>query len=395
MPTYYQILSIPETASQREIKSAFRKLSLRYHPDRNNGDKTAEARFREVLDAYKILCDPDKKARYDRQLFYQRQPPPPRPQPQSTQAQPAQPQPVYRRPFTGYRRYVTDEYVQPDFSRMPWKFMGFVTAGLIVFFVLLYNFGPKPKGVKREATEMVRPMRVEPVSVVIDAPLKLKDGTFASVADVRARHRDADFAELLTDIDGDGENELQLSLTYPGQETFTSIDYIFRKTGKTQDAPYEEFFSHEGGTYIVGNNMRLYFDAEVENYRSCGTCRVSGLPNARLVPAIYLYGSNGRLWFAETNPWRNREIEENLAYLKTAGIPELENGRDDGTRKEYIRQIVAYYFNNRDYAAAEAMFRKYYPGMDADAVWSSAAAIIQTYRQKITSNAAFGNMEVL
>lgn len=394
MPTCYQILSVPETASQREIKTAFRKLSLRYHPDRNNGDKAAEARFREVLDAYKVLCDPDKKAWYDRQLFYQRQPPRPAPQPQPVQPQSSpQPQPVFRRRY--YRGQYADEYVQPDFSRMPWKFMGMVTAGLIVFFVLLYNFGPKPQGVKQERPEMVRPMKIEPVSAVIEVPLKLKDGTFASVAELRARHRDADFAELLTDIDGDGENELQLSLTYPGQETFTSMDYIFRKAGKAQDAPYEEFFSHEGGTYIVGNNMRLYFDAEVENYRSCATCKVSGLPNARLVPAIYLHGSNGRLWFAETNPWRNREIAENLAYLKTAGIPELQNGRDDGTRKEYIRQIVAYYFNNRDYAAAEAMFRKYYPATDVDAVWSSAAAIIKTYQQKITSNAAFGNMEVL
>ncbi|MBO9152788.1 J domain-containing protein [Chitinophaga sp. GCM10012297] len=399
MLTYYQILSIPETASLKEIKSAFRKLSLRYHPDRNDGDKTAETKFREVLEAYKVLSDLDKKAWYDRQLFYKRQPPQPAPQPQS---QP-RPQPIYQQPpFRKVHRRYTEEYVQPDFSRMPWRFMGFVTGGLLLFFVLLYNFGPKPRDINQELRDEEVRIEMPPISTVSQQSVKLKDGTSISLSGLASRYPSASVVELYSDIDGDGADELHLSVTYPGRALFTSRDYIFRRAEMpgemdvdTKDALYEEFFTYENGLHIVGDNMRLYFGADIETYYSCNDCQVTGLPNPRMVPAIYLRARNGRLRFAETNAGRNREIEENLAYLNTRGVPDLANGQDDGTRKEYIRQVVTYYFNNRALPAAETLFRGNYPGSDQDAVWKDAEEIIKTYVQKITSNAAFGNMEVL
>ena len=63
---YYEILEVSRTASDQEIKSSYRKLALKYHPDRNQGDKTAEERFKEAAEAYAILSDDDKRARYDR-----------------------------------------------------------------------------------------------------------------------------------------------------------------------------------------------------------------------------------------------------------------------------------------------------------------------------------------
>lgn len=63
---YYEILEVSRTASDQEIKSSYRKLALKYHPDRNQGDKTAEERFKEAAEAYAILSDGDKRARYDR-----------------------------------------------------------------------------------------------------------------------------------------------------------------------------------------------------------------------------------------------------------------------------------------------------------------------------------------
>ena len=62
---YYKDLGIPKTASAEEIRSAFKKLAMRYHPDRNQGDKQAEEKFKEINEAYQVLSDPEKRKRYD------------------------------------------------------------------------------------------------------------------------------------------------------------------------------------------------------------------------------------------------------------------------------------------------------------------------------------------
>ena len=63
---YYEVLSITRTASGDEISVAYRKLALEYHPDRNPGDDEAISKFKEAAEAYEVLSDADKRARYDR-----------------------------------------------------------------------------------------------------------------------------------------------------------------------------------------------------------------------------------------------------------------------------------------------------------------------------------------
>jgi molecular chaperone DnaJ len=63
---YYEILGVPRNAGESDIKSAYRKLALKYHPDRNHGDAVAEERFKEAAEAYSVLGDQEKRARYDR-----------------------------------------------------------------------------------------------------------------------------------------------------------------------------------------------------------------------------------------------------------------------------------------------------------------------------------------
>lgn len=63
---YYEVLGLQKGATEDEIKKAFRKLALKYHPDKNQGDKEAEEKFKEINEAYSILSDPDKKNKYDR-----------------------------------------------------------------------------------------------------------------------------------------------------------------------------------------------------------------------------------------------------------------------------------------------------------------------------------------
>lgn len=63
---YYEILGVARDASDADIKSAYRKLALKHHPDRNPGDSTAEEKFKEAAEAYAVLADADKRGRYDR-----------------------------------------------------------------------------------------------------------------------------------------------------------------------------------------------------------------------------------------------------------------------------------------------------------------------------------------
>ena len=62
---YYKILGVDKGASDAEIKKAYRKVAMKYHPDKNPGDKEAEEKFKEAAEAYEVLRDPEKRQRYD------------------------------------------------------------------------------------------------------------------------------------------------------------------------------------------------------------------------------------------------------------------------------------------------------------------------------------------
>ena len=61
---YYKVLGVSKSASASEIKKAYRKMAIKYHPDKNPGDKAAEERFKEAAEAYDVLSNPEKKSKY-------------------------------------------------------------------------------------------------------------------------------------------------------------------------------------------------------------------------------------------------------------------------------------------------------------------------------------------
>ncbi|WP_346317135.1 J domain-containing protein [Chitinophaga sp. YIM B06452] len=406
MPTHYQTLGIPETASLQEIKSAFRKLSLRYHPDRNNGDKQSEEIFRGILDAYKVLSDPDQKHWYDQQLYYSRQPRQDHYQSNTGHS--------YQPPYGQYTYQQNDEswtYTPSPPPVKPWyeKISRWSLVLLLFFFLkmLMFSLNDRKSYIgefdfkKFDTTKMaLTSSTLGKVTYV-----KLQNGSRILLEDMIGHDLNASVTHSTDDIDNDGQDELRIIITRRNQAQFTDRDIILKRRNSIQDVvvkepgsqsnspAYEEFFSHTGGMYIVGNNIRLYFDNMVETYRSCGICNVPRMPYKSNKPGIYLVANKGKLQFSMDYDYRNRILEESLAYLSSRGVPELENGQDDGTRKEYLRQVITYYFNNLDFGKTETLFRKYYTGEDEDVVWEDARSIIRLYAQKITSNAAFSHTE--
>lgn len=148
--TYYQLLGLSPGASQDEIKSAYKSLALKYHPDKTGGNKAMEEHFKKVNEAYQVLSNPEKRRKYDLRFTAPPKPSPPKPA-QAAKPQPApQPgkaygtdNPANQRPNTTNRERKSQIYSKPGTkprSNQQLKYFLFAFVGLLAVIVLSLSF---------------------------------------------------------------------------------------------------------------------------------------------------------------------------------------------------------------------------------------------------------------
>lgn len=388
MRDYYYILGVDENASPEQIKSAFRKLSMKFHPDKNNGEKFYEDQFKAILEAWDVLSDPAKKAGYDQQLKRYR----------SAAANIAYKDALIRKYEEELRSRGTvpqqPVLQQQDFSMSHRTII--ITASLMVlFFVSLYLFAPRDTKPKVVYSEVIPPPDTGSKELLADKdtpalppdPPLVLDGRPSTLSKFLGDETHLRSNHTLTDIDNDGTPELLITY-HTGGAHCCNVDHLFVLT---EGGQFELVFSYIGGLYTSGNKLSLYYYQDIGYYHSCYGCTITDkLPRQDVNAEINTIFNKGKLTQAETNPQLNESIVINLAYLSSRGIPDLdEEGWDDGSRKEIMLHMIAYHFNNRDVEKTKALFDQYYTWSDRTARRKDLLAMINKYEEIIFSNAAY------
>lgn len=372
MPTLYQVLGVPENATPAFIKSAFRKLSMQYHPDRNPGNPAAEARFREILEAYRILSEPDDRLRYDRQLAWSRVPSaPPATQTKQTKQQHA----------GAYRNPAPPPPAAPPPRPMPLKFMGIVLGALILLFVGLYNCGPKPKAANPQEIEYSPQNEVKlPKGVSPEQHILFANGDTATYGEWHASISNHTFIESWQSFGAYATPALFVTIYFtPDRHTY--CDFVFLEDG---EGTFRQVFRYHGGTYKNGTLVQLFFGRDVEP-ASCGDCEAEDLPNPGIT-GIFLRELTEGYRFENATQRHERKLRQNLEWL--AANADVVDFGPGGLQRQFIRQMLTWHFLHRTEASAEGVFREYYTRSDVDKAWDEIAGLIKDYENKIAFDIA-------
>lgn len=380
MPTLYQVLGVPENATPAIIKSAFRKLSMQYHPDRNPGNPAAEALFRDILEAYRILSEPDDRLRYDRRLAWSRvQPKPVAPQPAP------QPPPVYQQPHQRSGRFDPDLYghgqewergIPPN---MPWRLVGISLLAFILFFVVLYHFGPTTQmDVEKTNLSSLPDGRDLPKGLRAKDVVRFGTGESQDYGDWRASFSHLPFTESWQAFGTKGTPALYVTI-YFSPDRHDYRDYVFM----WEAGPgLREVFRYMGGAWRNGTQVKLYFGRDVEP-GDCSDCEMPGLPNPGIA-GIYLRETGQGYTFETAQPSHDAQLRENLEWLMA--LPQGMEPEAGALAREYLRQVMTWHFLHRADASAEKTFREFYQQTDADRRWREIEEMIATYEKKIASD---------
>jgi hypothetical protein len=370
MRDYYSILGVSEHATAQQIKSAFRKLCMQYHPDKTGGNKALEETFRQVLAAYEVLGDATRKYNYDQRRAWQR----------AAAAQAAsRPQAPNYGPAAAHmpprgKTFSFQVNIQVP-GRLPKKAMIITAVVFILFYVLLYFFGPEPRVHQGPPSDRAAEL---PPSITAGLAPQVKDADPVLMLPGQPAQRLRSFlgevgdtAHAFLNMDADDVPEL------------VAGNYLF---AAGNDGRYRLVFHYNGAMYVQHQRLYLYFNDLLGEYHSCYRCAVNQLPNDESIAEIRMVYDSGRVVFPGEDKHRSIAILENLRYLFKKGIPALDaDGRDDGTRKELLRHFIAYHFNQRDMGMTARLFQQLYNEADKDAVWRDLQEMIGVLQKRITS----------
>ena len=394
MRDYYYILGISEKANEQEIKSAYRKLSNKFHPDKNNGEKFFEERFKEILEAYEILSKNDKRKDYDLRLSYFKAS-----RPNSDDLKKKEEdlrrkfEEEYRKKQEELRKTYEDLETKTknesekgkESLGIPLFFIIVIFIGLLIYFLLINQneskstisdkspTSPKvdyiqPPLIKSQASSVIESNGFDPDKIILIIDTTYTQlSKFPDSTDLQEQNNWRKY--IFTDIDGDNIPEL---LTYYYTGGAHTYNYNFFQQISTNT--FKSIFSFEGGYQAIdfnNNKLKINLYAQLGYFYTCYACNMSNeLPNGKFTPYITLVYEKGALYFDKQDTDLNQIIFENLTYLKNRDLPKLVSGFDDGTRKAYAEHIITFYFNNeKNIDLTKNLFTEYYIGNDNTEIW--------------------------
>ncbi|WP_341842005.1 J domain-containing protein [Chitinophaga caseinilytica] len=365
MQTLYQVLGVSEDATPSDIKQAFRKLSMEFHPDRNPGNPAAEARFREILDAYRVLSDPDERARYDIQRNFIAD--------KEEYGFPNEPE------QDTYERYRKEKSRKTE-TRI------IVVIGLILIVKLLAKAcsSDDAPDLKTDTYRFTQPQQPAELDSLADEKVVLRNGDTLNYLD-RENNKFAGKADMKRGwmiLARDDAPLLYVSAHK--QDANRSEGWLFRKDPQKG---MEEVLHHNGDIALKTFQLQLNFGIDVDTFRSCRVCNVADLPHPDIAGIYLVYGQKAfRLVKATKDDGLSHLIRQNLAHLASHDAEMPTTHSDNGLRKEYLRQLLTWHFLHADFQSTLQLFNTHYRYPDSKEMWSTITGYIHQYETMMADN---------
>lgn len=385
MRDFYYILGVTKNCTSEEIKNAYRKLSKKFHPDVNFGEKFFEERFKEIQEAFEVLSDFDKRYAYDKQLndYLQKRN-------NADELRTAEER-IHKKYEAEFRKReeVLKQKMQEDFLRKQKnetenrqhrtapppvskssdkgkydKLPGIALLSMmaIVFIIMFADSGNKSYKVKSQ------PLIEKPEDRIILNLENISESLSKSLAKSEFSFIQADEYKFI-DIDGDSTDEILLEY-FTGGAHCCFVYYLFELSGENN---YNCILKYEGGENslnITDGIIQIGFYEQLNGFYTCSACNInSKLPFRNFTPSFILTYKNKKFKFKNEQS-SNTMLLANLNYLQSLTMPTLE--ADEGVRKAYAWSIITYYFNNNlNIPNTKSIFYQYYSGSDRDEIWEA------------------------